>query len=187
MSLPDLIARFVRPLARLDVPYMVMGGVAAIIYSEPRYTQDLDLVLELDAARAADFAAAFPSPEFYVPPIEAIEAEARRASFGHFNLAHHETGLRADVYLAGDDPLHAWGLARRRRIVLRDEPVWLAPVEYVILGKLKFYRQGGSIRHLEDISSILRISSDRIDFTELEARIADEGLEAEWGRVRPPA
>ena len=33
MSLPELIARFVRPLARLDIPYMVMGGVAAIIYS----------------------------------------------------------------------------------------------------------------------------------------------------------
>src|SRR6059036_2910294 len=135
MSLPDLISRFVRPLARLDIPYMVMGGVAAIIYSEPRYTQDLDLVMQLDADRAADFAAGFPRDEFYVPPIEVIEAEARRAAFGHFNLAHHETGLRADVYLAGDDPHHAWGLARRRQIVLRDETLWLAPVEYVILGK----------------------------------------------------
>ena len=171
-------------MARLDVPYMVMGGVASIIYSEPRYTHDLDMLLRLDAARVADFAAAFSQDEFYVPPIEAIEAEARRAAFGHFNLAHHETGLRPDIYLAGDDPLHAWGLARRRRIVLRDEPVWLAPVEYVILGKLKFYRLGGSGRHLEDISAILRISSDRIDFAELKARIAGEGLAAEWERAR---
>lgn len=184
MSLPELIARFVRPLARLDVPYMVMGGVAAIIYSEPRYTEDLDLVMQLDAEDAADFAAAFPREEFYVPPVEVIEAESRRAAFGHFNLSHHETGLRADVYLAGDDPLHAWGLARRRRIVLRDEPVWLAPVEYVILGKLKFYREGGSSRHLEDISAILRISSDRIDFVELERKVADLGLNAEWERIR---
>src|ERR1041385_3216906 len=143
MSLPDLSARFVRPLARLDVPYMVRVGVAPIIYSEPRYPQALDLVLELDAARAADFAAAFPSPEFYVPPIEVIEAEALRPAFGHFNLAHHETGLRADVYLAGDDPLHAWGLARRRRIVLRDEPVWLAPVQYFILSEVQILQQGG--------------------------------------------
>lgn len=162
---------------------MVMGGVAAIIYSEPRYTQDLDLTVQLDADRAADFAAAFPQDEFYVPPIEVIEAESRRAAFGHFNLAHLETGLRADIYLAGDDPLHAWGLAHRRRIVLRDQPVWLAPVEYVILGKLKFYREGGSSRHLEDIAAMLRISSDRIDFTELESKLAAEGLAAEWERV----
>jgi hypothetical protein len=184
MSLPDLIARFVRPLAQLDVPYMVMGGVAAIIYSEPRYTQDLDLVVQLDADRAADFAAAFPQDEFYIPPVEVIEAESRRAAFGHFNLSHHETGLRADIYLAGDDPLHAWGLAHRRRIMLRGEPVWLAPVEYVILGKLKFYREGGSSRHLEDISAIIRISSDRIDFTLLEGKIAEEGLAAEWEKAR---
>jgi hypothetical protein len=37
------------------------------------------------------------------------------------------------------------------------------------------------------ISSILRIGSDRIDFAELESKIAQEGLAAEWGRVRPPA
>lgn len=183
MTLPDLIARFVRPLAQLDVPYMVMGGVAAIIYSEPRYTQDLDLLMKLDAGQAASFAGAFSPDEFYVPPIEVIEAETRREAFGHFNLSHHETGLRADIYLAGDDALHAWGLAHRRRIVLRDEPLWLAPVEYVILGKLKFYREGASRRHLEDISAILRISSDRIDFPELEARIAEAGLVAEWEKV----
>ena len=184
MSLPDLIARFVRPLAALDVPYMVIDGVAAIIYSEPRYTQDLDLIMQLDPDRAAEFAAAFPGDEFYIPPVEVIEAESQRAAFGHFNLAHHETGLRADIYLAGRDPLHAWGLAHRRRIVLRDEPVWLAPVEYVLLGKLKFYREGGSSRHLEDIAAILRISWDRIDFPELEAKIADAGLAAEWEKVR---
>jgi hypothetical protein len=184
MSLPDLIARFVHPFAQLEVPYMVIGGVAAIIYSEPRYTQDLDLVVQLDSDHAADFAAAFPQDEFYVPPLEVIEAESRRGAFGHFNLAHHETGLRADIYLAGNDPLHVWGLARRRRIVLRGEPVWLAPVEYVILGKLKFYREGGSSRHLEDISAVLRISSDRIDFSELAAKIAQEGLGAEWEKVR---
>jgi hypothetical protein len=56
MSLPDLIGRFVGPLARLDVPYMVIGGVAAIVYSEPRYTQDLDLLMRLDPDHAAEFA-----------------------------------------------------------------------------------------------------------------------------------
>jgi hypothetical protein len=183
MSLPELIARFVRPLAQLEVPYMVMAGVAAIIYSEPRYTQDLDLLLKLDADRAADFAAAFPPDEFYVPPVEAIEAKSRRAAFGHFNLAHHDTGFRADIYLAGADPVHAWGLAHRRRVMLREEPLWLAPVEYVIVGKLKFYREGGSSRHLEDIAAILRVSSDRIDVGELNDKIAEEGLAAEWGRV----
>lgn len=184
MSLPELIARFVRPLTQLDVPYMVVGGVAAIIYSEPRYTQDVDLVVRLQAKQASAFAAAFPGDEFYVPPLEVIEEETRRPDFGHFNLSHHDTGLRADIYLAGKNPLQAWGLTRRHQILLRGEPVWLAPVEYVILGKLKFYREGGSARHLEDIAAILRISSDRIDYPELEAQISQQLLGPEWEKAR---
>jgi len=63
---------------------MVIGGVAGIIYSEPRYTQALDLLAQLDPAQASALSAAFPAAEFYVPPIEVIEAEARRPSHGHF-------------------------------------------------------------------------------------------------------
>lgn len=184
MSLPDLIARFVRPLAQLDVPYMVIGGVAGIIYSEPRYTQDLDLLVKLDPTQAGALAGAFPAGEFYVPPIEVIEEEARRPSYGHFNLSHHESGLRADVYLAGEDPMHAWGLGRRRSIMLRGEALWLAPIEYVILGKLKFYREGGSVRHLEDIARMLLISADRIDFPELQGKVEEQLLGPEWEQAQ---
>lgn len=187
MTLPELIARFVRPLGQLDVPYMVIGGVAGIIYSEPRYTQDLDLLAKLLPGQAAELAAAFPPGEFYVPPVEVIEEEARRTSHGHFNLSHHESGLRAYVYLAGEDATHAWGLGRRRRITLRGETLWLAPIEYVILGKLKFFREGGSVRHLEDIARMLRISADQIDYPELEARITEQLLGPEWERARRAA
>ena len=42
MSSPDLISLFIAPLNRLGVPYMVTGAVAAIIYGEPRLTNDID-------------------------------------------------------------------------------------------------------------------------------------------------
>jgi len=166
---------------------MVIGGVAGIIYSEPRYTQGLDLLAQLDPAQANALAAAFPAAEFYVPPIEVIEAEARRPSHGHFNLAHHESGLRADVYLAGEDPMHAWGLRRRRTVLVRGHTLWLAPIEYVILGKLKFYREGGSVRHLEDIARMLLISADQIDDGELQAKIAEQQLGPEWEQAQRAA
>lgn len=67
---------------------------------------------------------------------------------------------------------------------MRGETLWLAPIEYVILGKLKFFREGGSVRHLEDIARMLRISSDQIDYPELEARITEQLLGPEWERAR---
>ncbi len=119
MQAPALIRLFVVPLNALDIPYMVTGAVAAVVYGEPRFTHDLDLVLGLSPADADRFAAAFPSDVFYVPPREVIEEEASRTGHGHFNLIHHETGLKADCYLAAGDPLHTWALERRARPITR--------------------------------------------------------------------
>jgi hypothetical protein len=45
-------------------------------------------------------------------------AELGRPRHGHFTIIHHDTGLGADVYVAGDDSLNAW--AMERRSVLRS-------------------------------------------------------------------
>ncbi len=159
---------------------MATGAVAAIVYGEPRLTLDLDIVLQLSVPDAARFAAAFPDQEFYVPPLSAIEAEAARPRYGHFNLMHLESGLRADIYLASDDPLDRWGLANRRRETVGGEPVWLAPAEYVIVRKLEYHRDGGSEKHLIDIQGMLRVRPDLIDLPLLERFIQERGLEPEW-------
>ena len=54
---PDLVSLFVEPLNNLSVTYMVTGAVAAIVYGEPRLTNDIDLVIKLsddDAKRLHD-------------------------------------------------------------------------------------------------------------------------------------
>jgi hypothetical protein len=71
--------------------------------------------------------------------------------------------------------------------MVRGEILWLAPIEYVILGKLKFYREGGSVRHLEDIARMLLISSDQIDYGELHAKVADQLLGPEWKQAQRAA
>lgn len=44
---PDFIGLFVAPLEDLEVPYMITGAVASVIYGDPRFTRDIDIVLEL--------------------------------------------------------------------------------------------------------------------------------------------
>jgi hypothetical protein len=109
---PDLIELFIRPLERVGVEYMITGGVAAVIYGDPRFTRDVDLVVELDAAAVSDLLAAFDRGEFYLPPAEVVSEEARRSEGGHFNIIHHDSALRADVYTAGEVVLHRWALDR---------------------------------------------------------------------------
>jgi hypothetical protein len=148
---------------------MVTGATAAILYGQPRVTNDLDVVLSLDETGRAALLAAFPETEFYVPPETVIRAEQARNQRGHFNLIHHETGYKADIYLTGADPLHAWAMPLRRTMRWNDDMrIIVAPPEYVVLRKLEFYREGGSTKHPADIRAIRDITG------------VDEALLAPW-------
>ena len=169
MTEPDLVGLFVAPLESLGFDYMITGGVASVVYGDPRFTRDIDLILELREADAVGFLDAFSPEDFYRPPLEALRKEIRRSRHGHFNIIHQDTALRADVYLLGDDPLHAWAFERRVRIPLEDKvAIWLAPAEYVVVRKLQYYRDSGSERHLRDISAMFEISGEMIERGEVE-------------------
>ena len=180
----NLFLIFTERLNSLGVPYMVSGSVAVILYGEPRLTHDVDLIVVLDREQIARLLEVFPPAEFYCPPIEVIVMEAAREQRGHFNIIHHETGFKADVYLSGRDPLHAWGLARSRRLDLEGQVIVVAPPEYVILRKLEYYREGGSEKHLRDIRSMLDASEGAIDRAELEKQIDARGLQEAWRLVQ---
>jgi hypothetical protein len=184
MSGLDLIKIFTDRLNQADIGYFVTGSVASIIYGEPRLTHDIDLVVELDRKDASRVVGAFPLGEFYCPPIEVIQLEIGRPLHGHFNLIHHQTGFKADVYAMGRDKLHHWAMGNRRKLDLEGEPIWLAPPEYVIVRKLQYYREGRSEKHLADIAGMITISADQIDFDVLRERIQQYNLAEEWQEAK---
>jgi hypothetical protein len=185
MAAPGWIELFVAPLERLGLPYMVTGSVASMLYGEPRLTLDVDLVLDLPGERARDLLAVFPESDFYRPPLEVVLVECARESRGHFNLIHHETGMKADVYLVARDGLHRWGLAHRRHVSFGGGALALAPPEYVILRKLEFWREGGSEKHLRDVRAMLA-ADPGLDRGFLDAELRRRGLEEAWRRVADP-
>jgi len=78
MQDPDLIELSVKPLNDLGARYLVSGSVAAMLYGEPRVTHDIDLVVFLRTEQIQQLAGAYPTPEFYVPPIDTIRARRSR-------------------------------------------------------------------------------------------------------------
>ncbi len=123
--------------------------------------------------------AAFPDEEFYCPPTDVLAIEVRRGQRGHGNLIHHASGFKADIYIAHDE-LHRWALANRRRLMMGDVSVAVAPIEYVILRKPEYFREGGSQKHLRDIRGMLEVSAKQIDHRLLEQWIARLGLATQW-------
>ncbi len=180
MPEPDLIELFVRPLDRLQVRYLVSGSVAAMLYGEPRVTHDIDFVVFLRATDIARLPEAFPAPEFYLPPLEAIAAELARETKGQFNIIHADSGLKADLFTANRDEFHGWAFRNFRQYSVSGLTVRLAPPEYVIVRKLEYFREGGSEKHLRDIRAILNVSGEELDRAALNEWVVRRGVLAEW-------
>jgi hypothetical protein len=182
MPAPEPFAPFLEPLERLALPYCITGSVAASVYGEPRLTADIDIVLLLNLKDLPALQSVFPESDYYVPPEETLREEMAREVQGMFNLVHHKSQFKADIYLAGGDPLHAWALARRRRIDFAGSGAWIAPPEYVVVRKLEFLRDGGSDKHLRDIRYIL--AATPVDTAFLTSEVTQRGLDAQWSRLR---
>jgi len=173
---------FTRKLEEAGLAYMVSGSVAATFYGEPRMTNDVDVILFLGKGDLGKLEAAFPDDEFYRPPSEIIAIESARSQRGHFNLIHHPTGFKADIYPVSD-ALHRWGMAHARKVIVGGDTLSIAPPEYVIVRKLQFFREGGSVKHLRDIKRMLMAFGEDWNDHQLLSFIAEYRLQDEWKKA----
>lgn len=179
----NLFYVFIDRLSESKIEYMVTGSIASIVYGEPRITHDIDIVVSLKAYDTKRFVETFPLEEFYCPPEEVIKTEILKSNRGHFNLIHHKTGFKADIYLIGSDEFQNWAIINKKEIDFLGRKIFIAPIEYVILKKLEFYREGKSRKHITDIENILYTSIEKINFKFLKEFIEKFALEIEWDQV----
>ena len=179
----DLYTRLLLPLNRTGIRFMITGSVAVIAYGEPRMTNDVDIVIDLTPDNAHKLHRAYASSDFYAPPADVMAAEAEGAD-GQFNVVHLDSVMRADFYVAGNDPLHRWALDNRRMERVQGIELPFAPIEYLVIRKLEYFRDTKSDRHLRDIAGLLRVSGSRIDSVKLDALIGERGLAGEWASAQ---
>jgi hypothetical protein len=61
MPAPELYTHFLERLNATGIRYMITGGLAAIIYGEPRLTNDVDIVIVMGAEDVEVFGHSVPS------------------------------------------------------------------------------------------------------------------------------
>ena len=177
----DLLKLAIQTLNRLGIPYAVVGSFASGVWGESRFTQDIDLLIEVKPAEVALLCDAFPDTDFYVSKAAAREAVERH---GQFNVIHPASGNKIDFMIAGRTPWVVAQLERRRHVPLfHDLDADVAAPEDVILGKLVYYREGGSEKHLRDIAGIVKISGDMVDRKYIAQFATQLGVAAIWQRV----
>src|SRR5206468_2710522 len=128
----------------------ITGSTATILYGEPRFTNDIDVVVELPASKIDTFFASFPAPTFYCSRQAIAEAVQRQFQF---NILAPESGMKVDVIIATNSLYDQTRLARALRMkdATGSEGSYAAP-EDVIVKKMVYYREGQSDKHLRDIA-----------------------------------
>ena len=53
----ELLARIAAGLSSRNLPYMIIGGQAVLLYGEPRLTKDIDITLGINIDRLDDLLA----------------------------------------------------------------------------------------------------------------------------------
>lgn len=168
-------------LEKTGIAYRVVGSFASMAYGEPRFTNDIDFLADVRPEHIESFLTAFPAPEHYLAET-AIRAAIKHP--GQFNIVHIPSGLKVDIIVLKHDEYARTEINRGRRLTgLGEFDVWFAAPEDVILNKLIYYREGGSEKHLRDISSMLLIQGNAIDRDYIDSWATRLGVGLEWHGV----
>lgn len=129
--------------------YMLYGGVAAAIWGEPRYTEDVDLVLFLPERQVHKFLRAAAAHGFSVEEELALQ-QVQVSGWARLPYGSRKSPWHLDLTL-GDSPFDASARDRRRKVPLFGRDVWIASAEDLLIYKLVSARD----RDRMDIQSIV--------------------------------
>jgi hypothetical protein len=143
-------------LRYLKVRHSVVGSVASSVRGIFRATVDTDVVAEIAANQAAEFAEIL-GPDWYADPDQARSSIRAGRSF---NVIHMLSGEKFDIFPALTD-FHTSELDRATDVIfqLPDGAVRasVSTAEDILLAKLRWYADGGGIpdRQWNDIGGII--------------------------------
>jgi len=155
-----LLIKIAKILDELQIPYLVTGGIAVLVWGRPRFTADIDIVVELQSENLSQLADKLKELKGYID-----EGELKRAleKKDEFNFIDPNSGIKVDFWVVKNDDFDASRLKRRIPKEILGQKIYFTSPEDLILIKLIWHKESGSSRHLEDIESILKISGDKID------------------------
>ena len=147
-----LLAKIAQTLDAADLPYMIIGGQAVLLYGEPRLTEDVDVTLGADRdalSHVLDL-----TEDMALSPL-VDDPGPFVAETMVLPCADTDTEVRVD-FVFSFSPYERQALERVRRVELGNASVRFAAPEDVIIHKLV----AGRPRDREDVKGILAKGPD---------------------------
>jgi hypothetical protein len=176
--------RLIGALEKLGLAYAIGGSVAAMVYSEPRVTIDIDVMLDAQPSELKRLVDEVNRWQIYISPFETI-LETNIPHGLPFNIMDGAIGTKADFYVAKRSGLDASAMLRRRRLIADKQTgseAWFLSPEDVILYKLSYYRLGGEVsqKHPIDIARMLAVIGAELDLAYIDHWASEIGVADLW-------
>lgn len=163
-------------LEAIGAVYAIWGGIAVVAYGEPRFTQDMDILLSPRQFSVSLFVRRLQETHYHVDEI----AVNRALSGGFFNIIHLGYHIKTDFYVPTEPELLTM-LADRVTLPFDElrRAAYITPTS-IIVAKLHAYENSESTRHLDDIASIVRLQGRKLDQARIDIAAAQLGILGVW-------
>ena len=148
----EILSRIGACLKKCNLPYMIIGGQAVLLYGEPRLTRDIDITLGINIDRLNDILLL--AKELSLKPIpKEIESFVKQTMV--LPAIDETTGIRVD-FIFSFTQYELIAIRRARKITIMGEEVAFASPEDLIIHKIF----AGRPRDLEDAKSVIIKNKD---------------------------
>jgi len=163
-----LLIKIAELLEQLKIPYFITGGMAVTVWGRPRFTADIDIIIQMQPkdAETLEKTLSIISEASYVS-MEAIKRALN--NYGEFNFIDGESGMKVDFWILKNTPFAVSQLKRRKMRSILGKKIYFSSPEDLILSKLIWHKESPTGRQLDDVESILRVSKKRLDFKYLQS------------------
>lgn len=148
----QLLETLATALDQNNLPYMLIGGQAVLLYGEPRLTQDVDVTLGIGPQRLDDLLFIINKLEWHVLVKDAPIFVNKTLVLPCLS---QPWGIRVD-FIFSFSPYEMQAIQRARRVTIGQATVCYATVEDLIIHKMV----AGRPRDLEDIKGLLAKNPD---------------------------
>lgn len=161
----ELITKIAQCLDQDQIPYMIIGGQAVLLYGIPRLTRDIDITLGVDTDKFQLIEEVCSKLGLKILP-ENPEDFARETKV----LPAEEPKLKIRVdFIFSFTPYEAQAIKRTKEIVMNDYPVKFASCEDVVIHKMVAARAVD----VEDVRNILIKNKKTIDLEYIRRWLSD--------------
>ena len=175
----EFLKQIVTRLDSAGIPYMITGSMALAIYTKPRMTRDIDLVVDCRPSDSQRLAELF-RVDCYVDEASIRDAVAAESVF---NIIHREWISKADFIVRKNETYRKVEFERRRLVNIEGVSISVVAPEDLILSKLCWARDSESELQTRDVCQLIE-SIENLDWPYLEKWAERLGVKELLDRVK---